>query len=141
MAITITNPNSRPVVTAQQSGIGEDGVSIAIDYTTYYDRIATALETMATHTTTIATQTTTIATTITSIESHQNKLRQLGEGPGIHIIGAYDVFGMITLYRLLIEQAKILDSAESASESQITAAITEATRLAQQIRTNVPREF
>ena len=104
------------------------------DYTPELGRIATALET-------IAAQTTTIAGAMTSIESHQNKLRQLGEGPGIHIIGAYESFGMVTLYRLLIEQAKILDSAEAASESQITAAITEATRLAQLIRSNVPREF
>ena len=122
-------------------GSGTNGTINVPDYTPELGRIATALETIAAQTTIVASQTTTIAGAITSIESHQNKLRQLGEGPGIHIIGAYDVFGMITLYRLLIEQAKILDSAESASESQITAAITEATRLAQQIRTNVPREF
>ena len=169
MAITITNPNSRPVVTAQQSGIGEDGVSIAIDYTTYYDRIATALETMATQTTTIATQTTTIATRLTAIatdidtiasnsttikdkqttiaekqtamETYQKKLKELGEGVGIRVIGPYEVFGMISIYRLLIEQAKILDTTESASASQIQAAITEVTRLAQLIRSNVPKEF
>ena len=169
MAITITNPDSRPVVTAQQSGIGEDGVSIAIDYTTYYDRIATALETMATQTTTIATQTTTIATRLTAIatdidtiasnsttikdkqttiaekqtamETYQKKLKELGEGVGIRVIGPYEVFGMISIYRLLIEQAKILDTTESASASQIQAAITEVTRLAQLIRSNVPKEF
>jgi hypothetical protein len=162
MAITITNPDSRPVVTAQQSGIGEDGVSIAIDYTTYYDRIATALETMATQTTTIATQTTTIATRLTAIstdidtiasnsttikdkqtamETYQKKLKELGEGSGIRVIGPYEVFGMISIYRLLIEQAKILDTTESASASQIQAAITEVTRLAQLIRSNVPKEF
>ena len=162
MAISITNPNSRPVVTAQQTGIGEDGVSIAIDYTTYYDRIATALETMATQTTTIATQTTTIATRLTAIstdidtiasnsttikdkqtamETYQKKLKELGEGVGIRVIGPYEVFGMISIYRLLIEQAKILDTTESASASQIQAAITEVTRLAQLIRSNVPKEF
>ena len=162
MAISITNPNSRPVVTAQQTGIGEDGVSIAIDYTTYYDRIATALETMATQTTTIATQTTTIATRLTAIstdidtiasnsttikdkqtamETYQKKLKELGEGSGIRVIGPYEVFGMISIYRLLIEQAKILDTTESASASQIQAAITEVTRLAQLIRSNVPKEF
>ena len=169
MAITITNPNSRPVVTAEPSGVGEDGVSIAIDYTTYYDRIATALETIATQTTTIATQTTTIATQTTTIatrltaistdidtiasnsttikdkqtamETYQKKLKELGEGVGIRVIGPYEVFGMISIYRLLIEQAKILDTTESASASQIQAAITEVTRLAQLIRSNVPKEF
>jgi hypothetical protein len=126
-----------------------------IDYSSYYTSIATALgtiasnstdiknslATIATQTTIVASQTTTIAGALTSIESHQNKLRQLGEGPGIHIIGAYESFGMVTLYRLLIEQAKILDSAEAASASQIQAAITEATRIAQLIRSNVPKEF
>ena len=162
MAISITNPNSRPVVTAQQTGIGEDGVSIAIDYTTYYDRIATALETMATQTTTIATQTTTIATRLTAIstdidtiasnsttikdkqtamETYQKKLKELGEGVGIRVIGPYEVFGMISIYRLLIEQAKILDSAETASASQIQAALSEVTRLSERIKNNIPKDF
>ena len=148
MAITITNPNSRPVVTAQQSGIGEDGVSIAIDYTTYYDRIATALETMATNSTTMATNSTTMATNITTIaskltaiETYQKKLKELGEGSGIRVIGPYEVFGMISIYRLLIEQAKILDSAESASASQIQAALSEVTRLSERIKNNIPKDF
>ena len=51
MALTTTNPNSRPIVTTETSAA--TGVSIAIDYTTYYDRIATALETIATNSTTI----------------------------------------------------------------------------------------
>ena len=148
MAITITNPNSRPVVTAQQSGIGEDGVSIAIDYTTYYDRIATALETMATNSTTMATNSTTMATNITTIaskltaiETYQKKLKELGEGSGIRVIGPYEVFGMISIYRLLIEQAKILDSAETASASQIQAALSEVTRLSERIKINIPKDF
>lgn len=139
MTVTVTNPNSRPIVTAETST--NTGVSIGIDYTSYYDRIATALETIATQTTTVATQTTTIATKLTAIETYHKRLKELGEGPGIHIIGAYDAFGMISLYRLLIEQAKILDSAETASPAQIQAAIAEATRLVGLIRTNVPTEF
>ena len=155
MSISITNPNDRPVVSAEASGIGEDGVAIAIDYTTYYARIATALETIATQATTIAAQTTIVAaqttivaaqTTIvaskqTAMETYQKKLKELGEGSGIRVIGPYEVFGMISVYRLLIEQAKILDTTESASASQIQAAITEVTRLAQLIRSNVPKEF
>lgn len=86
MALTTTNPNNRPVVTSETSAA--TGVAIAIDYTTYYDRIATALETIATNSTaiknslanidtdfdtlktqltTIATQTTTIATQATTL--------------------------------------------------------------------------
>jgi hypothetical protein len=113
MSISITNPNDRPVVSAQASGLGEDGVGIAIDYTTYYARIATALETIATQATTIAAQTTIIAaqttivaaqTTIvaskqTAMETYQKKLKELGEGSGIRVIGPYEVFGMISIYR------------------------------------------
>jgi hypothetical protein len=155
MSISITNPNDRPVVSAEASGIGEDGVAIAIDYTTYYERIATALENISTQTTTIATRLTAISTDIdtiasnsttikdkqTAMETYQKKLKELGEGSGIRVIGPYEVFGMISIYRLLIEQAKILDTTESASDSQIRDAIREVDRLARSIRSNVPKEF
>ena len=262
MAITITNPNSRPVVSAEPSGVGEDGVSIAIDYTTYYDRIATALETIATQTTTIATQTTTIAsnsttiknaidnststvatftgsisngtggsgtvltvsgvsgtittgmkitggsvladtfitsgsgttwvvsqsqnvssstlvgflsngyltslvsnislkqttiaekqttiaekqTTIaekqTAIETYQKKMKELGEGPGIHFIGPYEVFGLVSIYRMMIEQAKILESpGTSVSTEQVAQALIEVRRLSELIKNNISKEF
>jgi len=155
MSISITNPNDRPVVSAEASGLGEDGVAIAIDYTTYYERIATALENISTQTTTIATRLTAISTDIdtiasnsttikdkqTAMETYQKKLKELGEGSGIRVIGPYEVFGMISIYRLLIEQAKILDTTESASDSQIRDAIREVDRLARSIRSNVPKEF
>ena len=255
MAITITNPNSRPVVSAEPSGVGDDGVSIAIDYTTYYDRIATALETIATQTTTIATQTTTIAsnsttiknaidnststvatftgsisngtggsgtvltvsgvsgtittgmkitggsvladtfitsgsgttwvvsqsqnvssstlvgflsngyltslvsnislkqttiaekqTTIaekqTAIETYQKKMKELGEGPGIHFIGPYEVFGLVSIYRMMIEQAKILESpGTSVSTEQVAQALIEVRRLSELIKNNISKEF
>lgn len=155
MSISITNPNDRPVVSAEASGLGEDGVAIAIDYTTYYERIATALENISTQTTTIATRLTAISTDIdtiasnsttikdkqTAMETYQKKLKELGEGSGIRVIGPYEVFGMISIYRLLIEQAKILDTTESASDSQIRDAIREVDRLARLIRSNVPKEF
>ncbi len=126
-----------------------------IDYSSYYTSIVSALqtiasnstdikdslETIATQTTTLATQTTTLATTLGQIEGHQQKLRELGEGPGIHIVGAYDAFGMVTLYRLLIEQAKILDNTGSATPEQITAAIAEVERVVGLIRDNIPTEF
>ena len=93
MALTTTNPNSRPIVTTETSAA--TGVSIAIDYTTYYDRIATALETIATNSTaiknslaaidtdfdtlktqltTIADQSTTIATQATTLAAQTTTL-------------------------------------------------------------------
>jgi hypothetical protein len=126
-----------------------------IDYSSYYTSIVSALQTIAnnstdiknslatiaTQTTTLATQTTTLTTTMGEIEGHQQKLRELGQGDGIHIVGAYDAFGMVTLYRLLIEQAKILDTAEAASPEQIAASIDEVERVVGLIRTNIPTEF
>ena len=170
MAITITNPNSRPVVTAEPSGVGEDGVSIAIDYTTYYDRIATALETIATNSTTVATNSTTVATNSTTmatnsttmatnsttmatntttiasklpaIETYQKKMKELGEGPGIHFIGPYEVFGLVSIYRMMIEQAKILESTGDAPTSeQVAQALIEVRRLSELIKTNISKEF
>ena len=86
MALTTTNPNSRPIVTTETSAA--TGVSIAIDYTTYYERIATALETIATNSTaiknslaaidtdfdTLKTQLTTIATQSTTIATQATTL-------------------------------------------------------------------
>lgn len=108
---------------------------------TSLDTMATNSTTMATNSTTMATNITTIATKLTAIETYQKKMKELGEGPGIRVIGPYEVFSMISIYRLLIEQAKILDSAESASASQIQAALTEVTRLSERIKNNIPKDF
>lgn len=178
MALTTTNPNSRPIVTTETSAA--TGVSIAIDYTTYYDRIATALETIATNstaiknslaaidtdfdtlktqlttiaeqsttiatqattlatqTTTIASQTTTIASKQTAMETYQKKLKELGEGTGIHVVGPYDYLGLINVYKSLIEQGNIADtqgnvspSAQAAAEASVTAYLTKIQRIPQ----------
>ena len=124
--------------------VREELADINVDTTASAARlllIATSLGTMATNSTTMATNITTIATKLTAIETYQKKMKELGEGPGIHVIGPYEVFSMISIYRLLIEQAKILDSAESASASQIQAALSEVTRLSERIKNNIPKDF
>jgi hypothetical protein len=239
MAITLTNTNSRPVVSGEGT-TANVGVAVAIDYTAYYDRIATAFETIASNSTTIknaidtstpltatftggisngsggsgtiltvsgvsgtittgmkiiggsvlsdtfitsgsgttwsvsqsqnvsssvlfgfssngyltslvsnislkqttiADKQTTIADKQTAIETYQKKIKELGESDGIRILGAYDAFGMVSIYRLLIEQAKILSTDESATPEQIQASIDEVERVVGLIRANVPREF
>jgi len=95
MAITLTNTNSRPVVTGEGTTVNV-GVAVAIDYTAFYDRIATALETIATQTTTIATRTTTIATNSTTMTT-------LASGSGIHIVSPYEWLGYASLYKLYVE--------------------------------------
>jgi len=109
MAITLTNTNSRPVVSGEGTTVNV-GVAVAIDYTTYYDRIATALET-------IATQTTTVASNLGEIEAHQQKLRELGEGPGIHVIGPWEWVGLSSIVKLLQDKGADFAALKAAVES------------------------
>jgi hypothetical protein len=105
-----------------------------IDYTSYYTNIVTALNTIATNSTnikeslaTIATQTTAVATKLGEIEQHQQKLRELGEGPGIHIISPYEYLGLISVYKSLIEEGTILKPAtiQKSASKVATSKITE----------------
>ena len=128
----------------------------SFDYSTVYATIATALSTIATNstsikdslatiatqTTTVASQTTTVASQTTTLASNSTTITGLATGNGIHIVGAYDVFGMLSIYRLLIEQAKVLENAgTTATPAQITAALAEVARVSQLIKSNIPRDF
>ena len=82
-----------------------------IDYSSYYASIATALGTIASNSTdiktslaTIATQTTTLATKLGEIETYQKKLKELGEGPGIHVISPYEWISVYSIYKSLLAQ-------------------------------------
>ena len=89
-----------------------------IDYTSYYASIATALGTIATNstdiktslatiatqTTTLAAQTTILATKLGEIESHQKKLKELGEGAGIHVVSPYEWISVYSIYKSLLAQ-------------------------------------
>lgn len=127
--MAVTNPNNRPIVVGTE---GTDGISVAIDYTSYYDRIATALETIAsnsttikddiaaiktdidtiaTQITTIATQTTTIATKTTDIAGHQQTLAQKvsiienrASDLGVKIIGPWEWLGLSSIVKLYDEK-------------------------------------
>ena len=145
------------------NGTTNTSIAIAYDYSPYYERIATSLETIATQVTALTTQTTIIATqsvtlasqttiiatnttaisnTLSDIEGHQQKVRELAEGTGIRMIGPYDVFGMVSIYRLLIEKAKILETdGTTATLAQKEASLAEVSRLVSLIKTNISREF
>jgi hypothetical protein len=113
--------------------INDESGAIAIDYTQYVERIAAAIETVAAQTTIIATkttviadkttiiadQTTTIATKLTAIETYQKKLKELGEGAGIHVVGPYDWLGLINVYKSLVEEGNILDTSTNVSDAKI----------------------
>ena len=104
--------------------------------------IATSLGTMAANSTTMATNSTTMATKLTAIETYQKKMKELGEGPGIHFIGPYEVFGLVSIYRMMIEQAKILESTGTTSTpEQVAQALIEVRRLSELIKTNISKDF
>ena len=87
------------------------------DYTSYYASIATALGTIATNSTEIKNSLATIATTLGEIEGHQQKLRELGEGPGIHVIGPWEWVGLSSIVKLLQDKGADFAALKSAVES------------------------
>jgi hypothetical protein len=122
------------------------------DYTTQLNNLVTALQTIATNSTTDATNLATVATKLgsislegasiqvdvgdidaslatvasklTDIETYQKRLKELGESTGIHMRGPYEAIGFITMYRMLIEQAKLIDHTEFAAPSERERAMT-----------------
>lgn len=131
MTLTVTNPNGRPVVTAEEISTGYGSVSIAIDYTTYYARIATALETLATNSTTISTNIAgiktdldTISTNIATIKDDIHAVRSLGDktldGTGFRTVQPYHEISLAILWLLYIEKGKILElNLDSATISKL----------------------
>ena len=99
------------------------GVSVAIDYTAVFERIAAALESISGNAATANANTVTIATKIGYIEQWIHDLRNLGAGEGIHIAAPFDPFTSIPLYRLLIEEGKLLDTSKNVTiPNQLAAA-------------------
>jgi hypothetical protein len=84
----------------------------------HLDSVKASQSTIATGTTGILAQETIIADKQTAIETYQKKLKELGEGAGIHVISPNELFGFIKLYQLLIEQGKILDEGDKVSDAQ-----------------------
>lgn len=133
------------------------------DYTTQLNQLVTALQTIATNSTTDSTSLTTVASTLgnismdgavikvdigdidaslatvaskmTEIEKYQKVLKELGETTGIHIRGPYEALGLVSLYKLLIEQANILENATGVDEQQKARAIAKAKQLIDQLET------
>jgi len=94
------------------------------------DAVATDIDTMAANSTiikdkqsVIADKQTVIADKTSSIETYQKKLKELGETSGIRSRGPFEAWGNISTYKYLIEQAKILDSADNATPEKQTQAL------------------
>jgi hypothetical protein len=123
------------------------------DYTTQINALVSAIQTIATKVSTISLDGTsikidigdidaslaTVASKMTDIEQYQKKLKELGETTGIRMRGPYEAIGIVTLYKLLIEQANILDDTGSASPEEKAAALAKAQEYITKI--NELREF
>jgi hypothetical protein len=88
----------------------------AIDNQT--DTLEAAIDRQTVEHATIAVKQTVMADKQTAMETYQKKLKELGEGPGIHVIGPYEWLGLLSIYRLLVEQGKILDTVEAVSPEE-----------------------
>ena len=113
MAITI-DTSSLPGVTIVRAGGSEEG--IVIDYSSYYARIATALETIASS---LNNGSTPIGTILSEIAQASEDTARASEtiaqasvgiydrskGAGIHTKGPQDWIGLISTYKLYIENA------------------------------------
>ena len=136
IALSIQTVDGKPVFVGESTGNYNtysgysNSISISADYTAYIARIATALETIATQQTTIATQQTTIATQQTTIatatsnistqqttiadkqtamETYQKKMKELSEGAGLHVIGPYELLGLLGYVPTIIENKLLKD--------------------------------
>ncbi len=116
MAITLTNPNSRPVVTAETSSA--TGVSVEIDYTTYYERIATALETLATNSTAIKNSIAAIETDIDTMSVNSTAIKNFAEHDGIHIKSPWEYLYMYSIINAYNEKGYNINTAKSEVESK-----------------------
>ena len=92
MAITLTNTNSRPVVTGEGTSANL-GVSIAIDYTSQVNRIATALETIASA----------VSGDSTSLISVLSDFLDLARTEGIKTQGVHDWVLLSSVYKLYVD--------------------------------------
>ena len=98
-----------------ENGIKSEMSAIKSDIDTMNTNIAsqtTAINGLKSDLDTIATNSTTMAT--------------LASGTGMHVIGPYDWIGLISIYRLFIEQGKVLDKSQEVSADQLAAAISAA---------------
>ena len=102
------------VTTAPDSPVGtvvspEVATFQSVDYTGLYTNINNNLSAIST---VLGTDSTTISSILASssqslenIEKHQEKIRSLSEGSGIHMKGPQDWIGLISTYKLYVENA------------------------------------
>jgi hypothetical protein len=97
----VSDDSSRPITVIVNDTTGH----MAIDYSGYYARIADAAET--------------VANKVTAMEAHQQKLLELAEGNGIHILSPLDYLSFISTYRFMVEGKELLKDVPELSDKEL----------------------
>lgn len=131
MAIYLIEPAAQPTYAydygshyTAMSGYLSNIASSLATINTSLNTIETNSTTAAEQLTTLATQTTTIASKQTAMETYFKKIKELAEGTGVHIIGPWDWIGLVALYKIFIEEGKILETENDISEEALIEART-----------------
>lgn len=129
MAIYLIEPAAQPTYAYDYSSHYSTMSGYLSNIASSLATINTSLNTIETNSTTtaekltiLATQTTTIASKQTAMETYFQRIKELAEGTGVHIIGPWDWVGLVALYKIFIEEGKILDTSDDVSEDQIAQA-------------------
>lgn len=112
--VTATNTQTTTLQTAINNQTTQ--LKTAIDNNT--DTLEAAIDRQTVEHATMADKQTVMADKQTAMETYQKKLKELGEGKGIHVIGPYEWLGLISIYRLLVEQGKILETTDKVSDEK-----------------------
>lgn len=134
-------------ITSELNDIDTDTTSMAAQILL----IAASLATMASNSTSIKNSLTTIENSVNSgstnllsvlsdIQGYQQRLKDLGETTGIRIRSPYETFGMVSIYKLLIEEGKILEL-DKVSDAKRDEAYRTLQYYFDQINKVVPKEF
>jgi len=75
-----------------------------------------------------------IADKTTAIETYQKRIKELGETSGVRIRSPYEALSMVTLYKLLIEQATILENIDTVNEQEKAAALAKVKQFTEQLK-------
>jgi hypothetical protein len=125
-------------ISAYLSGIDADTSAMAVSLAL----IATSLTNISTNSTTVASNLTTVAEKQTAMETYQRRLKELGEGNGIRVVGPYELVQFITTYRTLIEEGKLLGWRDKpVSDKDVSKALNDLGQYIEKIRQNIPKDF
>ncbi len=127
-----------------QAPVSGNNTGVAFDYSQHLDRLVSALDQIAISAagindklgtivadsnliaiaqTSIMSSQTTIAAKQSAMETYQKKVKELAEGTGVHFVGPWEWVGLLSLYKLFIEEGKILEETNNVSAEKLAEAL------------------